>query len=695
MNSELRDFISQSGLCRASVERVSEILPADDAELDSYIDEAVRESDSMAFMLIAYAAFAKGRLVNARHLIGGTRIAGGPAYLVAMMFQMQGDVSECLLEGMKNTAINNVTAATSLFAVTIWCDEHRNGVYPEGVLTEARTVARRSRMVAETDVFLNALAEKLDDSNLRGIMRQNYSIISDQQWKKLIETSLAGAMDGIRGYRTPILQLLPVEPYFPIDPTQTVRRSVARIGRNDPCPCGSGKKYKNCHQDEDRNRLQQSSGVAGHTLQEVSVSAARHLTMERLSKYAPVELARMDPLEVPRYLITEFFLRLTLFNIDRAAEFLEKIVQKSGFADDLEDSWFFIMFHAARFWRKDIGDRMMRLRPELKEEELRLSQRLLLAQDDPGKMLTLIEEAADKALKSEDPKDLLDIGYSVGFTKFGGLAVLLYRGILLLTEPKDIKQGYEQITSIRERMKLPPDDPVHDLLEARRDKDREETEAALLKAQENFESKRREVRALKEALDQLQKDVARRERAAAAEAAASASVNGDSEERLREIRQKVRNLEASLKEKHEETNALQRQLEDTQAKVKTLHERVQLAAVASAHEVESDIEDDLLLPQDAEGSHPVRLIEFPRAFHERLGEFPHHVARGAMVMLGRLAGGDSAAFTGAKRLKSRPNIVRQRIGIDFRLLFRLLPDRIQVIDLIPRQDFERKIKTLT
>jgi preprotein translocase subunit SecA len=22
---------------------------------------------------------------------------------------------------------------------------------------------------------------------------------------------------------------------------------VPRVGRNDPCPCGSGKKYKNCH----------------------------------------------------------------------------------------------------------------------------------------------------------------------------------------------------------------------------------------------------------------------------------------------------------------------------------------------------------------------------------------------------------------------------------------------------------------
>ena len=25
------------------------------------------------------------------------------------------------------------------------------------------------------------------------------------------------------------------------------RRVPANIGRNDPCPCGSGKKYKHCH----------------------------------------------------------------------------------------------------------------------------------------------------------------------------------------------------------------------------------------------------------------------------------------------------------------------------------------------------------------------------------------------------------------------------------------------------------------
>ena len=29
--------------------------------------------------------------------------------------------------------------------------------------------------------------------------------------------------------------------------TEPVRREAPKVGRNDPCPCGSGKKYKKCH----------------------------------------------------------------------------------------------------------------------------------------------------------------------------------------------------------------------------------------------------------------------------------------------------------------------------------------------------------------------------------------------------------------------------------------------------------------
>ncbi|HEY1392861.1 MAG TPA: SEC-C metal-binding domain-containing protein, partial [Methylibium sp.] len=27
----------------------------------------------------------------------------------------------------------------------------------------------------------------------------------------------------------------------------TVKREMPKVGRNDPCPCGSGRKYKLCH----------------------------------------------------------------------------------------------------------------------------------------------------------------------------------------------------------------------------------------------------------------------------------------------------------------------------------------------------------------------------------------------------------------------------------------------------------------
>jgi len=29
--------------------------------------------------------------------------------------------------------------------------------------------------------------------------------------------------------------------------SEVLPRRVVQVGRNDPCPCGSGKKYKDCH----------------------------------------------------------------------------------------------------------------------------------------------------------------------------------------------------------------------------------------------------------------------------------------------------------------------------------------------------------------------------------------------------------------------------------------------------------------
>jgi SEC-C motif-containing protein len=690
VKSEVVELINENGLCRATIEGVAEMLPEEDTELDNWITEAVRQGNSLIFMVIVFAAFYRERPVDAKHLVGGAKLLSVPAYLAAIVSRVKGDMPEYLLEGLRNTAIYRPAHATALIYIAMWCDEYRGGVYPDQLLPEARLLAPKVKGMRDAEALLLLLAHRANDPTLLDLLRRNYPTISADTWKDIVQKTVAASpRQTLSGSLTPILDLMPTTSTFPQDPSRTIRRAVARIGRNDPCHCGSGKKYKNCCAEKDRERLQQSSGVSGLTLKEMHEQPERHLTLERLDKTAAPELSRMDPALIPRHLLTDYFVRLTLFDLERGAEFVEKL----GYSADLEDSWFFVMFTAARLRRKDIGERMMKLREAegLKEDELRLSQRLLLAQDDPGKCLLLIEEAAEKAVKSETTDDIMDLAYSVGFSKWGALGLLLFRSALPLA-PEKSEQGYEEMQGIRRRLNLSEDDPIQGLLASLREKYREETEAALHEAEEKFEAKRREVRALKESVEQLQKELARRDKPAAADSPQSLPLNGESEQRLRDLREKVKYLETNLKETHSERNELQRRLEKMQTTVEAF--RAPASSVAGNNDADVDHEDDLLLPQDAEGNHPLRLIEFPRNFQDRLNEFPHHVARGAMVMLGRLAGGDAAAFSGAKRLKSAPTIVRQRIGIDFRLLFRLLPDRIQVVDLITRQELERRIKTL-
>jgi preprotein translocase subunit SecA len=58
-----------------------------------------------------------------------------------------------------------------------------------------------------------------------------------QEWMQTPRPSLQG--------KTPN-ELLKGRPLIP-PKVETARRVEPKVGRNDPCPCGSGKKYKKCH----------------------------------------------------------------------------------------------------------------------------------------------------------------------------------------------------------------------------------------------------------------------------------------------------------------------------------------------------------------------------------------------------------------------------------------------------------------
>ena len=102
----------------------------------------------------------------------------------------------------------------------------------------------------------------------------------------------------------------------------------------------------------------------------------------------------------------------------------------------------------------------------------------------------------------------MDLAFSVAMSDQSALGLILYRGVLPFVPPDKVASSYENIVlAVRERLNMPADDPLKEYLDNRS----VDADMALQEAEAKFEAKRREVRALRESLEQLQKDLARRE----------------------------------------------------------------------------------------------------------------------------------------------------------------------------------------
>ncbi len=161
---------------------------------------------------------------------------------------------------------------------------------------------------------------------------------------------------------------------------------------------------------------------------------------------------------------------------------------------------------------------------------------------------------------------------------------------------------------------------------------------------------------------------------------------------LRELREKVREQKSTIRETHDERSQLLRELGQVYTELKALRkEQAKAPAPAQEH---LPVEDDLLLPDEVENAQPPRLIEFPRRFQDTLLHLPRQIGRAALTLCGRLAAGDPSAYSGVVRLKAAPDVLRVRVGMDHRMLFRLLPETVQIVDLINRRDLEKRIRSL-
>ncbi|MEI6197233.1 MAG: SEC-C metal-binding domain-containing protein, partial [Verrucomicrobiota bacterium] len=310
MQTELRQFIEQARYHKGTVLRVAELLPAGDAALDELIAETVREANQTGFTYVVMAALVTGRPVSVRHLSRGTMLMPHCLFLGWIAWHMKGELPEPLLEAVQQTQLARDAEATALYVIAAWCQQHRNGILPDGVLAAARTLARVKPDASRPHLLqmaatLRALAALTGDAALGAIILQHHGAPNVAGVKQFMEETLG------QFYGEAVAGVLPEAPMNTLATGTTMRRAVARIGRNEPCPCGSGKKYKHCCIEKDQERLHHSSEVAGHTRAEMESSPEQHLTAARLDKAMPHELVRLDPKKIPAGLIKPYFLRLT------------------------------------------------------------------------------------------------------------------------------------------------------------------------------------------------------------------------------------------------------------------------------------------------------------------------------------------------------------------------------------------------
>jgi mRNA-degrading endonuclease RelE of RelBE toxin-antitoxin system len=375
--------------------------------------------------------------------------------------------------------------------------------------------------------------------------------------------------------------------------------------------------------------------------------------------------------------------------------------EKAGWRDDLRNAWDYCLFDAAQAGRRDVVARLVQLRGISEDhDDIPLNVRLLLLQEQPEKFLHLLEEAARRNLT--DPKNLDYVDVACALTEGGlpGLGTLVARGAAAVASPLDAEMLFESICKVRDQMDLPPEDPgewMLDHLYNQPEELDEETREELATARRQMDAAAAEASRLRAQLAETRAQLERQERLAARKKTApptpAAPVTAP-EPSAAELRKRIDELKSALKERHTERNALRRELNEVLKETAELRESKARQGPDANAASEPDREEQALLAEETTALQPVRVPVFPGRFLQTLESFPGNVSRGVMALVGRLAAGEPAAFVGMRRLRVRHEICRVRLAGDYRLLFKLQPEKLEILDLINRRDFEKWLKTL-
>ena len=685
-------------LSRDAIEALAREIPTDVGQVDGLLEECVDGYYARAFTMTALAALHAGIAVDARHLVEGARLLPDPGLIAKLSTHMAGDVVGGLVGSVADGRLSWQREAVALFLAAHWSRER-------GIDRHRKQIARRTRMLARTarglevEAFLAATAGLLGDAELSGLIARlpaGSMLPAAGRWTQPF-LELAGA---------PLLEGLNDDDGTA--PSSTRRRAVPRVGRNEPCPCASGKKYKRCCATRDEERLRDSSDVAGVTRAELRLHLEDHLTLERVRSLRAHELARLDWMRIDPQLHGIVLNRLITFEEwDALSEFF--VAAGVGrFEGHLWDA----AAAALRAGRLDTARSFVKLAPPPTEDWAGFYERLLSAGIEQSPALDTLEAEARRMIDGP----AVDVACDLLYSPWVCLGILVARGVAPLAEPWDRDALLEEIGLARDRLDLPalePTEGMEDLwgwseeselyadapllseraraAEATPPPPRDDALATMLANKEaDLARLRQELSELHRKLDERPEQAS--EPQGGASAPAEAPLAGDP--RVARLKERVSTLRNELSQRHAERNQLRRQLERTRMRVDALEAERASAERPPAEDDASDDDSDAE-PHDVNVALSFRIPVFSRRFRDSAEGLPDPIRRRAVILTSRIAAGDETALRGTRRLRLDRDLYRQRVGREHRLIFRMHAQELEAVDLVPRKDLERTLRELS
>ena len=489
----------------------------------------------------------------------------------------------------------------------------------------------------------------------------------------------------------------------------TVRRPIPKLGRNDPCHCGSGKKYKTCCYRKDQALLRDASPYAGATRSELKSrpglvddpDVIYHMRAYELKRLKPSELGENQLLTgyqcALHYGLRELAFAMLLECEKRPGErefdrgHFEDLIVRVLDAGDLdlarmirdhcgEHTWY--QPHAIQF-RFDLLENPERFEPL--EHDCRTSVSGSL--DEEG------ETGAD------DP--LIRLVYDCA-PRYPALAIVFARAAIASNPDRELDNAVllDVIRDARLDLDLEPwNDPAESLFDWIEDRTQRKEKAAIeneeIKQLSNrLEAARAALSEKKQALLEMEQTVkelgTKSEKAREPTLKADVRVHGletaahqDREETLQRLRVQVAGLKAEIGEQQEQRGQLRKLLEEERKKRSALS--MQSAPVEHAvHDEEAAIV--------APSGKPT-LPYYTDAFRKTCESLPPTLAAKAILAAGRFAAHEHAIWRQTKPIKRLPEHYRIRISLDYRMIVHWLPGKLlRILDVIPRQDLESWIK---